>query len=271
MGIFQPEVNLLECRMKIATWNVNSLKVRLPQVLDWLMVNQPDVLCLQETKMQDENFPMAEIAAAGYQTIYTGQRTYNGVALISKQVGHDIVTAIPGLDDPQKRVLSAIYDDVRVICIYVPNGGSIESEKYQYKLKWLAALNSWLRDMLSQHQKLVVLGDFNIAPEECDVHDPALWEGQVLFSLPEREAFREVLKLGLLDSFRLFDQPEKSYTWWDYRMMAFRRNMGLRIDHILLSNELAKICTACVIDKTTRKLERPSDHAPVVMELRTEA
>lgn len=257
--------------MKIATWNVNSLKVRLSQVLDWLALNQPDVLCLQETKLQDENFPIAEIAAAGYQTICAGQRTYNGVALLSKQAGREIITALPGLDDPQKRVLSAIYNDVRIICIYVPNGENIESEKYQYKLKWLAALNIWLRDMLSKHRKLVVLGDFNIAPEERDVHDPKLWEGQVLFSLPEREAFREVLRLGLLDSFRLFDQPEKSYTWWDYRMMAFRRKRGLRIDHILLSNELAKICTACTIDKATRKLERPSDHAPVIMELTTES
>jgi exodeoxyribonuclease III len=256
--------------MKIATWNVNSLKIRLPQVLDWLAANQPDVLCLQETKMQDENFPLAVIAQAGYQTIYTGQKTYNGVALLSKQKGSEIITAIPGLDDLQKRVITAVYNDVRVICIYVPNGESIESEKYQYKLKWLAALNVWLRDMLSKHQKLVLLGDFNIAPEECDVHNPDLWQGQVLFSLPEREAFREVIKLGLLDSFRLFEQAEKSYTWWDYRMMAFRRNMGLRIDHILLSNELAKICTACVIDKTTRRLERPSDHAPVMVELKME-
>ncbi|MEO7559327.1 MAG: exodeoxyribonuclease III [Nitrosospira sp.] len=256
--------------MKIATWNVNSLKVRLPQVLDWLAANQTDVLCLQETKLQDENFPIAAIAAAGYQTIYAGQKTYNGVALLSKRPGSAIITAIPGFDDPQKRILSAIYEDVRVICIYVPNGENVESEKYQYKLKWLAALNGWLRDMLSKHQKLVLLGDFNIAPEDCDVHDPKLWEGQVLFSLPEREAFRAVINLGFLDSFRLFDQPEKSYTWWDYRMMAFRRNMGLRIDHILLSDELAKLCTACVIDKTTRKLERPSDHAPVMVELRIE-
>ncbi len=254
--------------MKIATWNINSLKIRLPQVLDWLAENQPDVLCLQETKLQDENFPLPAIAAAGYQTIYSGQKTYNGVALLSKKCGSEIVTAIPGLDDPQKRVLAAVYDDVRVICIYVPNGESLESEKYQYKLKWLAALNSWLQDMLSKHQKLVLLGDFNIAPEKCDVHNPELWDGQVLFSLPEREAFREILKLGLLDSFRLFEQPEKSYTWWDYRMMAFRRNMGLRIDHILLSSELAKICTACVIDKATRRLERPSDHVPVMVELK---
>ena len=253
--------------MKIATWNVNSLKVRLSQVLDWLALNQPDVLCLQETKLQDENFPISEIAAAGYQTIYSGQKTYNGVALLSKQPGYEIVTGIPGLDDVQKRVLGAVYEDVLVVCIYVPNGEHVTSEKYQYKLKWLTALREWMRDMLSKHPKLVLLGDFNIAPDDCDVHDAKLWEGQVLFSLPEREAFREVLNLGLMDSFRLFEQPEKSFTWWDYRMMAFRRNMGLRIDHILLSNELAKLCTACVIDKATRKLERPSDHAPVIVEL----
>ena len=253
--------------MKIATWNVNSLKVRLPHVLDWVAANQPDVLCLQETKLQDENFPIAEIAASGYQTIYTGQRTYNGVAVLSKQPGIEPVMGIPGLDDPQKRVLSAIYDDVRVICVYVPNGEKVGSEKYVYKLRWLAALNEWIRDMLARHQKLVLLGDFNIAPEERDVHDPSLWDGQVLFSQPEREAFQQMLSLGLLDSFRLFEQPEKSYTWWDYRMMAFRRNMGLRIDHILLSSELAKICATCAIDKMPRKLERPSDHAPIMVEL----
>ena len=255
--------------MKIATWNVNSLKVRLAQVLDWLAFNQPDVLCLQETKLQDENFPANEIAAAGYQMVYSGQKTYNGVALLSKQPPGEIVTGIPGLDDAQKRVLSAVYDDVRVVCIYVPNGEHITSDKYQYKLKWLAALREWTREMLGEHPKLVLLGDFNIAPEDCDVHDAKLWEGQVLFSQPEREAFREVLNLGLVDSFRLFEQPEKSFTWWDYRMMAFRRNMGLRIDHILLSSELAKICGGCVIDKATRKLERPSDHAPVMVELIT--
>ena len=253
--------------MRIVTWNVNSLKVRLPQVIDWLMANQPDVLCLQETKLQDENFPIAEIAAAGYQAAYAGQKTYNGVALLSKQTGGEIVSAIPTLDDHQKRVLAATYGDVRVICIYIPNGENVESEKYQYKLKWLAALNVWLRDELRKHPKLVLLGDFNIAPEERDVHDPELWRGQVLFSQPEREAFHKLLTLGLVDSFRLFKQAEKSYTWWDYRMMAFRRNMGMRIDHILLSSDLANACTACAIDKATRKLERPSDHAPVVVEL----
>ena len=253
--------------MKIATWNVNSLKVRLPHVLDWLASNQPDVLCLQETKLQDEHFPIAEIAAAGYQTLYTGQRTYNGVALLSKQPGSEYIMGIPGLEDHQKRVVSAMYGDIRIVCIYVPNGEKVGSEKYEYKLRWLSALRDWIRAMLTIHGKLVVLGDFNIAPEERDVHDARVWEGQVLFSLPEREALKEVLNLGLVDSFRLFEQPEKSYTWWDYRMMAFRRNMGLRIDHVLLSDELAKTCTACIIDKMPRKLERPSDHAPVMVEL----
>ncbi|MBA0922152.1 MAG: exodeoxyribonuclease III [Nitrosospira sp.] len=255
--------------MRLATWNVNSLKVRLPQVLNWLAVNQPDVLCLQETKLQDENFPTTEIMNAGYQSIYAGQKTYNGVALLGKKVGNEVITAIPGLIDPQKRVLAATYGDARVVCIYVPNGESVGSEKYQYKLDWLVALNKWLRDELIKYPKLALLGDFNIAPEERDVHDPELWEGKVLFSYLEREAFKELLKLGLVDSFRLFNQPDKSYTWWDYRMMAFRRNMGMRIDHILLSKEFASTCTTCTIDKEPRKNERPSDHSPVIVDLKT--
>lgn len=254
--------------MRIATWNVNSLKVRLPQVLDWLAVNQPDVLCLQETKLQDENFPITEIMDAGYQSIYAGQKAYNGVALLGKKMGSETATAIPGLVDPQKRVLAATYGDVRVICIYVPNGESVGSEKYRYKLDWLFDLNKWLRDELIKYPKLALLGDFNIAPEERDVHDPILWGGKVLFSYPEREAFMGLLKLGFVDSFRLFNQPDKSYTWWDYRMMAFRRNMGLRIDHILLSKEFASTCTACTIDKGPRRNERPSDHSPVMVELK---
>lgn len=253
--------------MKIATWNINSLKVRLPQVTNWIAVNQPDVMCLQETKLQDVNFPIDEIAAAGYQSVYVGQKTYNGVALLSKQIGGTVVTAIPGFEDTQKRIIAATYSDIRVVCIYVPNGENIESEKYQYKLKWLNALNQWLREELVVYPKLALLGDFNIAPEDQDVHDPKTWEEKVLCSKAERDAFFELLNLGFVDSFRLFDQAEKSYTWWDYRMMAFRRNRGLRIDHILLSNELASICEACMIDKTTRKLERPSDHAPVIVEL----
>ncbi len=253
--------------MILATWNVNSLKVRLSQVIEWLDVNQPDFLCLQEIKLQDENFPLSEIEAAGYQSVFAGQKTYNGVAILSKQAGIEIVTAIPEFDDVQKRVIAGTYDDVRVICVYVPNGDTVGSEKYEYKLRWLPALNKWLQKELVSYPKLALLGDFNIAPDDRDVYDPEIWEGKVLCSQPERDAFEQLLNLGFSDSFRLFDQPEKSYTWWDYRMMAFRRNRGMRIDHILLSNGLTKICTSCQVDKTTRKLERPSDHAPVWVEL----
>lgn len=253
--------------MKIATWNVNSLKVRLPQVIDWLQANQPDMLCLQETKLTDENFPVSEIAAAGYQSIFTGQKTYNGVAILSKRQGNEVIAEIPKFADEQKRVIAATYDDVRVISVYVPNGDTVESEKYGYKLRWLPALTEWLQQELKDYKKLAILGDFNIAPEDRDVYDPQLWQGKVLCSQPERAAFNDLLKLGLADSFRLFEQAEKSYTWWDYRMMAFRLNRGLRIDHILLSDELAGSCARCVIDKAVRKLERPSDHAPVMAEL----
>ena len=253
--------------MKLATWNVNSLKVRLPQVLDWLQAQQPDALCLQETKLIDENFPQNEIAEVGYQSVYIGQKTYNGVAILSKQKGHAVLAAIPGFEDEQKRVIAATFGELRIINVYVPNGETVGSEKYDYKLRWLSALAQWLCDELKTYPKLAILGDFNIAPDDRDVYDSKLWEDKVLCSQPERDAFNKLLKLGLSDSFRLFDQPEKIYSWWDYRMMAFRRNRGLRIDHILLSKELADICTACRIDKAVRKLERPSDHAPVVVEL----
>ncbi|MDO9063573.1 MAG: exodeoxyribonuclease III [Sulfuricella sp.] len=253
--------------MRLVTWNVNSLKVRLSQVLDWLAAHQPDVLCLQETKLEDANFPTAEISAAGYQVLFSGQKTYNGVAILSKTPASEVVAAIPGFMDEQKRVLAATIAGVRVINLYIPNGQSVDSDKFQYKLGWLEAMTAWLAEELARHPRLALLGDFNIAPEERDVYDPKAWEGQVLFSPPEREAFRQLIGLGLTDSFRLFDQPEKSYTWWDYRMNAFRRNMGLRIDHILLSAELAKTCKSCVIDKEARKQERPSDHAPVMAEI----
>tara|TARA_B100000686_G_scaffold211552_1_gene218435 strand:- start:5026 stop:5793 length:768 start_codon:yes stop_codon:yes gene_type:complete len=253
--------------MRVATWNVNSLKVRLSQVINWLDINQPDVLCLQETKMQDDNFPIDEIISIGYHPIYSGQKTYNGVALLGKEMGRDYVASIPNFPDHQKRILAANYGDIRIICIYVPNGQSIESEKFQYKLGWLTALNKWLQAELIKYPKLILLGDFNIAPEACDVHDPELWEGKVLCSIPEREAFMALLKLGLVDSFHLFDHPDKSYTWWDYRMMAFRRNMGMRIDHILLSNKLSENCISYIIDKEPRKHERPSDHTPVMVDL----
>ena len=253
--------------MKLATWNVNSLKVRLPQVLDWLSDNSPDVLCLQETKVQDQNFPLDEITEAGYQSVFVGQKTFNGVALLSKNTGDDVVMEIPGFEDTQKRVIAATYNDVRVICIYIPNGESIESDKYQYKLNWLRALHAWLQEEIVKYPGLALLGDYNIAPADQDTYDAAAWKDKVLCSQLERDAYQELLDLGLIDSFRLFDQPEKSYTWWDYRMMAFRRNRGVRIDHILLSEVLSGQCTSCVIDKAVRKLERPSDHAPVMVEL----
>jgi exodeoxyribonuclease-3 len=253
--------------MKLATWNVNSLKVRLPHVLDWLAANPVDALCLQETKQQDADFPQAELEAAGYRSVFMGQKTYNGVAILSREPAADVQYGIPGFDDEQKRVIAATIGDVRVVCVYVPNGQEVGSDKYAYKLKWLAALHDWLQQELVKHPKLALLGDYNIAPEDADLYDPKGWEGKILVSEPERAAFRSLQALGLRDSFRLFEQPEKSYSWWDYRMMAFRRNMGLRIDHILISEPLAAMCKGCIIDKAPRKLERPSDHTPVVAEM----
>lgn len=253
--------------MRLATWNVNSLKVRLPQVLQWLSVHQPDVLCLQETKLADANFPEHDIRAAGYHALYNGQKTYNGVAILSKTPAGDALMAIPDFSDPQKRILAANLAGVRVICLYVPNGQSVDSDKYRYKLDWLAAAIAWLKRELAMNSRLAVVGDFNIAPEERDVHDPKAWEGQVLCSTPERRAFQDLLAVGLRDSFRLFEQPAQSFTWWDYRMNAFRRKMGLRIDHILLSDDLAQACRTCAIDIEPRRAERPSDHAPVIVEL----
>jgi exodeoxyribonuclease-3 len=253
--------------MKLATWNVNSLKVRLPQVLDWLAANPVEVLCLQETKQQDADFPEDELMAAGYYSVFIGQRTYNGVAILSREPASDVQTGIPGFEDEQKRVIAATFGDLRVVCVYIPNGQSIDSDKYQYKLGWLRALHDWLKQELVRYPKLVLLGDYNIAPEDRDVHDPAAWVGNVLVSEPERDAFRALQALGLKDSYRLFEQPEKTFSWWDYRMMAYRRNMGMRIDHILISEALVPQCKSCVIDKAPRKLERPSDHTPVVVEL----
>lgn len=251
--------------MKIATWNVNSLKVRLPHLLDWLAANPIDVVCLQETKTEDKNFPLAEIEAAGYQVAFVGQKTYNGVAILSRDAISDVQFGIPNLDDEQKRVIAATINGVRIVCVYIPNGQSLDSDKYQYKLKWLAALKLWLKDELAKYPKLALLGDYNIAPEDRDCHDPVAWQGNVLVSEPERDAFKGLVALGLRDSFRLFEQAEKSYSWWDYRMMGFRRNLGMRIDHILISKGL--LCSGCVIDKAPRKLERPSDHTPVVADI----
>jgi len=255
--------------MLIASWNVNSLKVRLPHVLQWLQSAQPDIIGLQETKCLDDAFPQQEIEAAGYRALINGQKTYNGVALLSRLDVEpcDVLLELPTFEDHQRRVLAATYGDLRVINLYVPNGSEVGSDKYAYKLDWLAALTDQLRAELKRHPKLLVMGDFNIAPEDRDVFDPELWAGAVLASEPEREAFRRLLALGLTDSFRLFEQPEQSFSWWDYRQGAFRRNRGLRIDHILLSEALTPACRASRIDREPRTWERPSDHAPVVVEL----
>lgn len=252
--------------LKIATWNVNSLKVRLPHVLDWLAAEQPDVLALQETKTQDENFPLDTIHEAGYQCVFAGQKTFNGVAILSKTPAQDVITDLPDYDDHQRRVMGARYGEVYVLDLYVPNGSEVGSEKYAYKLAWLEAAHKVIKQLLEREKHLIVLGDFNIAPEDRDVHDPAAWEGKVLVSEPERQALIKIQQEGLIDVFRLFEQEEKSFSWWDYRMLGFRRNHGLRIDLILASRSLEKICRSSHIDKAPRRLEKPSDHAPVVAE-----
>jgi exodeoxyribonuclease-3 len=225
--------------MKLVTWNINSLKMRLPRVLDWLAANQPDVLCLQELKLEDDKYPRTELEAAGYRSHVFGQKSYNGVAIL-------------------------VRDGVRVVCAYVPIGQSVGSDTYEYKLRWCAAAEAYLRDALAAFPDLAFVGDLNIAPEPRDVHDPAAWEGQVLFSQPERDAFARWIALGLEDTYRLFEQPPKTFSWWDYRMLAFPKNMGLRIDHILASPALAARCRSCTIDRNARKGEKPSDHAPVI-------
>ncbi|MET0322661.1 MAG: exodeoxyribonuclease III [Duganella sp.] len=250
--------------MKLATWNVNSLNVRLPHVMTWLEQNPVDVLCIQETKLTDDKFPVAQIEAVGYHVAYTGQKTYNGVAILSKLPIADVVRNNPRYDDPQQRILAATIDGMRIVCAYVPNGQSLDSDKYQYKMGWLNAFHDWIAEEAALHPQLAVLGDYNIAPEDRDVHDPAAWEGMVHVSEPERAALRRLLDIGLADAFRLFDQADKSYSWWDYRGLGFRLNKGLRIDHILLSPALAQRCTACAIDRAPRKWEQPSDHAPVI-------
>jgi exodeoxyribonuclease-3 len=252
--------------LKIATWNVNSIKVRLPHVLDWLKLQQPSVLCLQELKCESGAFPIAEVEGAGYHALVAGQKAYNGVALLATQPGKEVVTGIPGFEDGQQRVIAANYGDVRVVSVYCPNGESLGSDKYAYKLRWFAAFRDYLGEMLRRHPRLVVAGDFNVAPEDQDVYDPVAWKGEVLCSEPERTAFGELIQLGLADTFRLFEQPPKSYSWWHYRVNAFKRDMGLRIDHILASKPLAAACSGCFIDKEPRGLERPSDHAPVFAE-----
>lgn len=250
---------------RLATWNVNSLKVRLPHLLDWLARAKPDVACLQETKTEDRSFPLAEIEAAGYRVAYSGQKTYNGVAVLARAPISGEVRGIPDFVDDLKRVIAATVGGVLVICLYAPNGQEPGSEKYAYKLRWYAALTAWLKKEVTG--SVVVLGDLNIAPEPRDVHDPKRWQGKIHFSQPERAAFRALIDLGYKDAFRLFEQPEKQFTWWDYRLAAFQRGWGLRIDHVLLSPALARHCTACSIDVAPRKLERPSDHAPVIADL----
>ena len=249
--------------MKIASWNVNSLKVRLPHLIAWLEEQQPDVLCLQELKLEDHNFPVAEIAAAGYQTAFSGQKTYNGVALLSRHPIEQVCLGNPHFPDEQKRLIAGTVNGTRIICAYMPNGQAVASDKYEYKLRWLDGLIAWVGDELGTHDQLALCGDYNIAPDDRDVHDPKSWAGQILCSEPERNAFQRLIGLGMADSFRLFEQAEKTFSWWDYRMLGFQKNKGLRIDHILLSNTLASRCTAAGIDRAPRKLERPSDHAPV--------
>ena len=238
--------------MKLATWNVNSLKVRLPHLQEWLAQRAPDVVCLQETKTEDDKFSIADLQQCGYCCAYSGQRTYNGVAIVSRTPAAEVQIGIPGYDDPQRRVIAGTFSGVRVACVYVPNGEAVGSEKYRYKLAWLEHFTAWLGAEIKRYPRLAVLGDFNIAPEDRDVYDPKALAGQVLFSEPEREAFARLIGLGLVDSFRLFDQPERSFTWWDYRMNMFKRKLGLRIDHILLSPELAALCRACTIDRDMR-------------------
>jgi exodeoxyribonuclease-3 len=250
--------------MLLATWNVNSLRVRLPHLKDWLAASPVDVIALQETKLPDPDFPREDVEALGMHVAFSGQRTYNGVALLSKGELGDVVAGIPGFEDEQRRVIAATVGGVRVIDVYVPNGQSVGSDKYEYKLHWLEALRAYAATELARNPNVVILGDFNVAPEDRDVHDPKAWEGSVHVSEPERSALRALLATGFEDCFRRFEQPEKSYSWWDYRMMAFRRNAGLRIDLILASSALAQKCDACHIDKAPRRLERPSDHAPVL-------
>lgn len=248
---------------KLASWNVNSLKVRLPHVIEWLQSSQADALALQETKLTDENFPLEAFRELGYEVEFSGQKTYNGVAIISKHPMKEVVKDIPGLDDPQRRILAATIGDLRLIDLYVPNGSEPDSEKYHYKLDWLKKVTAYIKDQITKYPKLAVVGDFNIAPADIDVHDPEEWKGHVLVSPPERHAFEQILELGLMDSFRELAPEEVKYSWWDYRAAGFRRNRGLRIDHILLSQALMQHCPQSEIDVEPRKLERPSDHAPV--------
>lgn len=257
--------------MQIATWNVNSLTVRLPQVLDWLAANPVDALGLQELKMVEEKFPFEALRTAGYYAVAHGQKTYNGVAWLTRSPMRDVVRNIPGLEDAQARTIAATLDTaqgpVRLINGYFVNGQAPGTEKFAYKLRWLDALHAWLRCELASHERLVLLGDFNIAPEDADSHDPHGLRGSIHHTDEERAHFRALLALGLHDAFRLFEQPSKSFSWWDYRMLGFQKNRGLRIDHILVSEALRSAVSACTIDRAPRKNTQPSDHTPVVLTL----
>lgn len=252
--------------MKIASWNVNSLKVRLEHVIEWADYVQPDILALQETKTIDDNFPADALLEAGYQSVFSGEKTYNGVAILSRSEAQDVVTDFPGLDDPQRRVLAATVDGVRVLCVYVVNGQEVGSDKYDYKLRWLEALTDFVADDMNKHEHYVILGDFNICPTDDDVHDPKAWQGRIFCSDAERAALQNLLSLGFVDTFRQFEQPPGLWSWWDYRAGNFQRDIGLRIDLILASRSLAEHCTQSLIDKEPRTWERPSDHAPVIAE-----
>jgi len=250
--------------VKIASWNVNSIRQRLAHVVDWLNAHEPDVLALQEIKVEAPGFPLAEIEATGYRCVLDGQKAYNGVALLSRDDPVDVATGIPDLNDDQRRVIAATYAGTRVINVYVPNGQSVGSDKYRYKLDWLDALTAYVAAELKRHEYLAIVGDFNIAPEDRDVHDPEEWRDKVLCSGPERDRLKALMELGLVDTFRLFNQPEGSWSWWDYRAMNFRRKRGLRIDLILASKALAARCSGASIDVEPWRLDKPSDHAPVV-------
>jgi exodeoxyribonuclease-3 len=254
--------------MKIACWNVNSLNVRLPHVLAWVAGAQPDVLALQETKLTDDRFPTEELMSDGYYSVFSGQKTYNGVAVLSREEARDPVTDIPGLDDPQRRILAVTVGAVRIVNLYVVNGSEVGSEKFAYKLHWLEQVIAWLATEMEQHENVVVLGDFNIAPDDRDVYDPEAWNGKILCSTQERNALGRILDLGLKDTFRMFEQAERSWSWWDYRMNMFRRKLGLRIDLVLASAAMAGRCTASYVDIEPRQQERPSDHAPAIAEFK---
>jgi exodeoxyribonuclease-3 len=254
--------------MQIATWNVNSLKVRLPQVLAWLQTNNCDILAIQELKQDNADFPQEAFRNLGYYCAFNGQKTYNGVAIVAKYPLTDIVYDIPNFADHQKRVIAATVNKLRIICAYVVNGEDLTSDKYQYKLNWLLALTNYIKDALNNNEHLMVLGDFNIAPEDSDVHNPQLGQNQILCSPQERKAWQEIINLGLYDSFRIFNSQAGEFTWWDYRNFAFKRKMGLRIDHILINKNLSNLATDCKIDVNPRKNERPSDHAPVILQLK---